>query len=71
MELDVVQGHIHERAGIQVVEVVVRIGVRVEPAAIAAHGKLANEAGSREQVQGVVNRALETRSPSPRRPART
>ena len=48
----------HERAGFHVVEVVVRVGVGVEPAAVVADGKLADESGRREQVQRVVDRGL-------------
>ena len=58
LELDVAQGNIHQRAGIEIVEVVVRVGVRIEPAAIATHGKLADEARGREQIQSVVDRGL-------------
>jgi len=40
------------------VEVVVSVGIRIEPAAIVAHGKLAYQPGGREQVQRVVDRCL-------------
>ena len=43
---------------VEIVEVVVRVGVRIEPAAIAAHRKLADQPGSREQVERVVDRRL-------------
>src|SRR4051812_48122693 len=58
LELDIAQGDVHERARVHVVEVVVRSGVRVEPAAIAIHRELANQAGGREQVERVVDRGL-------------
>src|SRR5690348_1321396 len=58
LECDVAQGNIHERAGIEIVEVVMRVGVRVEPAAVTSDGELANEARGREQIQRVVDGRL-------------
>src|SRR6185436_3394788 len=58
LEYDVVQFHVHEGPSVEVMEVVVRVGVRVEPAAIAAHRQLTDQTGSREQVQRVVDGCL-------------
>ena len=55
--------HVHQRAGVEIVEVVVRVGVRIEPAAVVAHRKLADEPGGREQIERVVDRGL--RDPQP------
>ena len=37
LKFHVAQGHVHERTRVHIVEMVVGVGVRIEPAAIAAH----------------------------------
>src|SRR5688572_4216061 len=55
LKFHVPEADIHQRAAVEVVEMVVRICVRIEPAAVVAHGELADQARGREQIERVVD----------------
>src|SRR5688500_12140827 len=57
-ELHCGHGHIGEAAALDIVEVIVRRRIRVEPGALAVDTQLPDESMCREQVQGVVDRGL-------------
>jgi len=57
-ELHCGHGHIGETATLDIVEVIVRRCIRVEPGALAVDTQLPDESVCREQIQGVVDRSL-------------
>jgi len=49
---------IRERARLDILKMVVRLGVGVEPGSIAIDGELADDALGRKKIEGVVDRGL-------------